>query len=95
MTHRVAAPRSMGMINRLGDGWMKEQSDREREDNKLLVGLDSSVETQRRVEEGEEGRLGLNEAEKEEEEGEEGEVCFGTSAAAPTSLVASRVTGQC
>lgn len=31
------------------DGWMKEWSGREKEVNKLLAGLDSSVETQGRV----------------------------------------------
>lgn len=54
------------------------------------MSLDSSVETQGRVGEGEEEEgSGL----KEEEEKEE--VCFEASAAAPSSLLASLAAGQC
>lgn len=80
------------------DGWMTEWSgrEREREVNKLLVSLDSSVETQGRVGEGEEEEgSGLKEEEEEEEEKEEEEVCFEASAAAPSSLLASLAAGQC
>lgn len=65
------------------DGWMKKAVERE---VKLLVGLDSSVETQRRVGEGEEEEEGL---------GLEEAVSCGASAAAPSSMLASLATGQC
>lgn len=65
------------------DGW----SGRERE-VKLLVGLDSSVETRQRVGEGEE-------EEEEEGLGLEEAVCCGTSAAAASGMLASLATGQC
>lgn len=66
------------------DGW----SGRERE-VKLLVGLDSSVETRRRVGEGEE-----EEEEEEEGLGLEEAVCCGTSAAAASGMLASLASGQ-
>lgn len=78
------------------DGWQNGAVEREREVNKLLVSLDSSVETQGRVGEGEEEEgSGLKEEEEEEEEKEEEEVCFEASAAAPSSLLASLAAGQC